>query len=346
MKQAKADAQGEEKLLITGDASLGFTAMKGQKSTFEAGVAPRLLWKINDKLMFDAGLDIGFNSDGSTAVELSIASATYAVCDYMVIGGGLFVAPFAAYHRDFDPPWITKLPDDPLVFGDAGLAPGSVLGAFASGAFPIGPTKVNYAVYLSNGPQLLIGPDDAGSLSFDPMSDNNNNKAVGGRIGFLPIPELEVGYSALYGQANTPGDPHADALLQAVDFNYTRASEKLGTFSVRAEWVWSQVDEVTFGAGPGALRFNNYRNGGYVQVSYRPTQSDIKVLRNIEGVFRYDHLRGPAEAPVGGGSEDRYTVGLNYWLDARSVLKFAYEFDHLSGGAGSPGFMMQFGVGF
>jgi len=83
-----------------------------------------------------------------------------------------------------------------------------------------------------------------------------------------------------------------------------------------------------------------------VQVSYRPTQSGIKVLRSIEGVFRYDRMAGPNAAPLGGGSEDRYTIGLNYWLDARSVLKVAYEFDHKSLGGSTPGFMMQFGVGF
>jgi hypothetical protein len=356
MTQARSNALGEQKLLITGDADVGFSAMKGDTSTFSAGVAPRFLWKFNDKLMFDAAFDIGVDTDpdsreSSTTFDLTIASATYAVCDYMVIGGGLFVTPFAAYHRDFDPSWITKLPDDPLVFSDPNaLAPESVLGVFASGACPIGPTKVNYAIYLCNGPELettAVGPDaNAGSLRFDNYVDNNNNKAFGFRIGFLPIPEVEVGYSLMYGQASAPGDPHANALLQALDFNYTRASENYGQFTLRAEWVWSDVTDVPFGAGPGALFFDNHRDGGYVQISYRPTQVSIKELRNLEGVFRYDRVEGPNAAPIGGGSEDRYTIGLNYWLDARTVLKVAYEFDDRSLGGSAPGFMMQFGLGF
>jgi hypothetical protein len=355
MAQARSNSLGEERLLITGDADVGFSATKGDPNSFSAGVAPRFLWKFNDRLMFDAAFDVGVDTDpdtreGSTTFDLVIASATYTVCDYMVIGGGLFVTPFAAYHRDFDPSWITKLPDDPLVFSDGGLAPESVLGVFASGAYPIGPTKVNYAIYLSNGPELGTTPSgggaDAGSLRFDNYVDNNNNKAFGFRVGFLPMPEVEVGYSLMYGQASAPGDPHANALLQAVDFNYTRSSENYGLFALRAEWVWSDVTDVPFGAGPDLLFFDNNRNGGYVQVSYRPTQASIKELRNVEGVFRYDRMAGPNQAPIGGGSEDRYAIGLNYWLDARSVLKVAYEFDHKSLGDSAPGFMMQFGVGF
>jgi hypothetical protein len=276
---------------------------------------------------------------------------TYALNDYLVIGGGLFVAPFAAYHRDFDPSWITKLPDDPLVFSDGGLAPGSVLGAFISGAYPIGPTKVNYALYVSNGPELMTSSTNAGSLGFDNFSDLNNNKAIGGRVGFLPMPELEIGYSVLCGQASAAGDPTTNAFLQAVDFNYTRQSEVvLGTISLRSEWVWSHVGDTTYEATGadafGPLNFKNNRNGGYVQVAYRPSLASIKEIRNLEGIFRYDRMDGPTLAPQGGGSEQRYTLGLDYWLDARSVVKVAYEFDHLSSGGGAPAILMQFGVGF
>jgi len=365
MAKAQASSLGETKLLITGDASVGFTSQKNNTSTFSAGVSPRLLWKINDRLQFDAAMDIGLDrnpSDNSseTTFDLTIASVTYLLNDYMVIGAGKFVAPFAAYHRDFDPPWIDKLPDDPLVFSDNGLAPGSILGAFVSGGVPVGSAKFNYAAYVSNGPELSItDPATAGSLMWDNNVDLNNNKAVGGRIGFLPIPQLEIGYSVLYGQAspggnnNPTGFPTTKAFLQAVDFNYTRSSELLaGAISLRSEWVWSKVGDATYDPNgtwtpnPGPLTFNNARNGGYAQFSYRPTLSGYKVLRNFEGVFRYDRLDGPSAAPSGGGHEQRYTFGVDYWLDSRSVLKFAYECDDVSNAGGSPAYMMQFGVGF
>jgi len=307
-------------------------------------------------------MDIGLDRDGSgastTTFSLEIASITYIVNDYIVVGGGKFVAPFAAYHRDFDPSWINKLPDDPLVFSDNGLGPSSVLGAFVSGGIPIGTMKVNYAVYLSNGPELSTNdPASAGSLNWDNHIDLNNGKAYGGRIGFLPIPELEIGYSALFGQAspgssnNPDGFPKTNAFLQAVDFNYTRQSELLGgNIALRTEWVWSHVDGATYDpsgtAGFGPLDFRNDRNGGYAQFSYRPTLVGVGILKNFEGIFRYDRLDGPSAAPAGGGHEQRYTMGIDYWFDSRSVLKFAYECDDVANMGGSPAYMVQFGVGF
>lgn len=362
MRQAKANSQGDTKLLITGDAHVDYTAQKGNPNSFGAGASPRLLWKLNDRLAFDVGLDIGLGRDdtgaNASSFDLSIASATYIINDYLVVGGGLFVAPFAAYHRDFDPPWITKLPDDPLVFSDNGLAPGSVLGAFVSGAYPIGSTKLNYALYISNGPELVTSDPSAsagtvgaaGSLNFDNYSDLNNNKAIGGRVGFLPIPELEVGYSFLCGQASAQGvHPNTNAFLQAVDFNYTRQSDMLqGNLSLRGEWVFSHVGDATYdpqGNNTFVTLNNNNRNGGYVMLTYRPSLSSYKFLRNFEGIVRYDRLDGPSIA-TGGGHEQRYTIGLDYWLDARSVVKVAYEFDQIANGPGAPAFMMQFGVGF
>ena len=248
MTQARANSSGVEKLLITGDADVGFTAQRHSTNTFSAGVAPRFIWKFNDQLAFDAAMDIGLDDSGAT-FDLVIASATYILSDYLVVGGGLFVAPFGAYHRDFDPSWINKLPDDPLVFSDNGLGPSSILGAFVSGAIPLGPTKVNYALYLSNGPSLVTSDTDAtggsvgaaGSLNWGNNIDNNNNKAVGGRVGFLPIPELEVGYSFLCGQSG-PSDAgqNVNVFLQAIDLSYTRQSDLLlGTVSLRGEWVFS-----------------------------------------------------------------------------------------------------------
>ena len=355
MAHARAQSLGDTKLLIAGDAAVGFDAHRHSTSTFFAGVAPRFLWKINDQLAFDAALDIGIGRDSSgnnaTTVDLTIASMTYIVNDYITVGGGLFVAPFAAYHRNFDPPWINKLPDDPLVFSDGGLAPGSVLGAFVSGAVPVGPTKVNYAVYASNGPSLITNdPGNAGGLDLTNSTDLNNDKAFGGRVGFLPIPQLEVGYSFLCGEAAPAGFQHTHAFLQAFDINYVNQFEQLlGTVTARAEWVFSHVNDATYDVGtpdvPAQVAYSNNRNGGYAMLAYRPNLVSNKYLRNTEYVFRYDRLDIPSDAP-GGGHEQRYTMGIDYWLDARSVVKLAYECDDIAHDAGNRAIMFQFGLGF
>lgn len=361
--QAKADSPGEMKLLITGDAAVGFQAVRGQPSTFFAGVAPRFLWEINDKIYFDAALDIAVERDDGgnnvTAVDLKICSLNYLLNDYLTVGMGQFVAQFAAYHRYFDPSWIDKLPDDPLVFSDGGLAPSSVLGAYISGAYPLNrDMKVNYALYLSNGGELNFND---GSVNHDNFADTNNNKAVGGRVGFLPMPELEVGYSIQYGEvqpatftsappgSTTFNSPHVDALLQAIDVNYVKSIEPIGgTLTLRTEWVFSHVGSTSAPDGSTVLDGND-RSGGYAMVAYRPSLSSYKLLRNFELIFRYDRMDLPSDqAPLSGQAthEQRFTTGLDYWIDAKTVVKVAYECDEQPHQPGADAIVFQVGVGF
>jgi Skp family chaperone for outer membrane proteins len=369
--QAKADSPGTTRLLITGDANVGFAAVRGSPSTFFADFSPRMLFEINDRLYFDGALDFNLSRDSNpvpqtdgngnpqtvTEVSLGIASLNYLVNDYLTVGMGQFVAQFAAYHRYFDPPWINKLPDDPLVFSDGGLAPNSVLGAYVSGAYPLSrDSKINYALYLSNGGELDF---TNGSLSHDNFVDTNNNKAVGGRVGYLPIPYVEVGYSVQYGEVQpasftngsgtTFNSPHVGALLQAVDVNFVKTIEPIGgQLTLRTEWVFSHVSNTHAPDGSTSLDGND-RNGGYGMVAYRPSLSPIKWLRNFELIFRYDRMDLPSDqAPLSGQAthEQRFTTGLDYWVDARTVVKVAYECDEQPHAPGADAILFQIGMGF
>ncbi len=350
--QVHSSLPGTEHLLIAGDAAVGFTNQRKTNSTFSAGVAPLILWQPTDRLLFEAALDIGIDTDpsagSSTSVDLKIADASFIVNDYLIVGGGLFVVPFAQYHNHFDPSWITKLPDDPLAFGDGGLAPGSQVGIFARGAVPIGSSKVVYDVYLTNGPQLVTNdPEAAGSLNFDDFTDLNNGKAVGGRIGFLPVPWIETGYSVEYAQTAPNGFPHTYALLQAFDLNIRKDVHSLGVFRVHTEWIWSNIERRTYGGGStgfGPLTYSNYRIGGYAELSYRPTYCPHPFIQNLEFVARYNVLRTPLSAP-GGDHEQRWEFGIDYWLTPSAVIKVAYEVDDKKVGTNQNAFMVQFGIG-
>lgn len=323
---------GTTRPLLTGWADVGYADRKGENSTFSASFNPILLWKLNDRLFFEGELE--FELEGSdTEVSLEYANLSYIANDYLTLKGGRFLSPFGTFAERLHPGWINKLPDAPLPFGHGGLAPTSELGVQASGGFPVGPTKFNYAVYVSNGPRLNTGedePEEAGLLHFDNNTDVNNNKAVGTRIGFLPIPELELGYSFQYARVREGGG--VNAYLHAVDLGYVRDCNWLkGTIDVRGQWVWSQVGDVTYDAdgslGFGPLMFDNRRDGGYAQVAYRPSKVNNKFLQNLEGVCRWDMINNPSGAPAETGfDEDRWTFGLNYWLGSSTVIKAAYQF--------------------
>jgi hypothetical protein len=344
---------GTSQFHLAGDAAVGFTARKGEKSTFDAGVAPLILWKPEKNILIEAGFDIAGttneNNESSTEFALTLANISFLVNDNLFVGGGLFVVPFGQYHRHFDPPWINKFPDDPLPFGDGGIAPAEETGFFLGGAVPVADTKVTYDLYVTNGPNLLTGADSTGQLNFDDFTDLNNGKAVGGRIGFLPFYNIEVGYSAMFAQVNGPGFPDTNAVLQAADLNWRQDVKRLsGQLDFRTEWVFSHVDRATYdptsAAGFGPITFNNDRNGGYVQLCYRPTMADEKYLRKVELVSRYDMLRSSLNAP-GGDHEDRLTLGVDYWVTPAIVLKTAYQFDNKEIGDNQNALLFQIGIG-
>jgi len=332
--QVMSALPGKTKPLITGYGFAGYTDRKGEKGTFEAGLNPILLWKLSDRLFFEGELELELSNndegEGETELDLEYANLSYIVNDFVTLKAGKFLAPFGTFADRLHAAWINKLPDAPLPFGHDGLGPTSEIGLQASGGAPLGPTKVNYAFYVSNGPRLNTGkdePEEAGMLHFDNNLDINDNKAVGTRIGFLPIPQLEVGYSFQY--AKVGADVDASAYLHAVDIGYVRDSDLLkGVIDVRGQWVWSMVDRVTYdpdgSLGFGPLSFNNKRDGGYIQLAYRPSKIGPAWFRDLEGVVRWDMINRPASAPMG-TDETRWTFGLNYWIGASTVIKAAYQ---------------------
>ena len=344
---------GLENFVLAGDANIGFNMTRTQHSTFFADMSPLIIWQPPEKrLLVETAFDLGIggadiNSETST-LTVNLADISYEVCDNFIIGGGLFAVPFGQYHNHFDPPWVDKFPDDPLAF-DA-IAPVSEVGFYAKGVVPSGTTRWTYDLYATNGPNLITDdPNAAGQLDFDDFTDLNNNKAVGGRLGFLPFPDMEMGYSVQYSEPSPPGFPNVHALMQAADFHWKPLVKPLGgQFDLAAEWIWSKVDNTTYdptGAlGFGPSMFNNFRQGGYVSLGYRPTESDNKILRNVEFLARFDSLQSDLSSP-GGEHESRYTIGVDYWFTSYCVLKTAYEFDHRQVSEPTNALIIQLGYG-
>lgn len=356
-KVAERSGLGDTKLLIAGDAAAGYVDAEHSPSTFTAEFNPMLLWQLNDRLFFEGGLEIAIEGpdedgeDSQTDVELDSAYLTYLLDDYVSVGAGKFTTPFTVYHRHFDPSWINKLPYDPLVYADGGIAPDSAVGVFAVGAVPVDHAMMNYAAFITNGPALITdNPTSAGSLNFDNYSDQNYNKAFGFRFGFLPVRALEVGYSFEFSRPNPSNFETVHSYLHGVDLNYVKDCDRLaGRVTVRAAWVWSFMDTATYdptGAlGFGPLRFDNDRNGGYAEVAYRPTKASDERINNFEFALRYDRLDVSSGAP-GGGDEDRWIPGVSYWLTPRTVLKTAYAFDDKDNRDDNNIFAVQFATGF
>jgi hypothetical protein len=351
-KTANTSRFGGTKLLIAGDAAAGFFNENDSPSSFTSQFNPMFLLQLNNRLFFEGGLELAIegpdeNGEGSESdFELDSAYFAYFLNNYITLGAGKFSTPFTVYHRHFDPTWINKLPFDPLAYADGGIAPDSSVGVFAIGAAPINHSIINYAAYLSNGPALITNdPASAGSLNFDNYSDQNYNKAFGFRLGYLPVPELEVGYSFEFSKPNPGNFQTVHSYLHGLDLNYVKENDYLrGRITGRFGWVWSQLQRATYPAVTPS-NFNNDRNGGYAEVSYRPTKAYEDWINNLEFALRFDRLNVPSRAPSG-GEESRWIPGIDYWLTPRTVLKAAYAFDNRENGEDNNIFAVQLATGF
>ena len=351
-KTAETSKLGQTKLLIAGDAAAGYFDQEDSTSTFTAEFNPMFLWQLNPRLFFLGGLEIAIEGpdetgeDSQTDSELDSAYLAYFLNDYLSFGAGKFATPFTVYHRHFDPSWINRLPFDPLAYADGGIAPDSSVGIFAIGAVPVNHSVVNYAAYLTNGPALITNdPDSAGSLNFDNYSDQNNNKAFGFRLGFLPVRELEVGYSFQFSKPSPSNFQTVRSYIHGLDLNYDKDNDCLkGHVTGRFGWIWSQLDAAMYPAVSPST-FNNDRNGGYAEASYRPTKAYEDWLKKLEFVLRYDRLDVSSQAP-GGGEESRWIPGVAYWITPRTVLKTAYAFDNKEHRDDNNIFAVQIATGF
>src|SRR5690242_278332 len=342
---------GTTKFLLAGWADGMFEARNGQVSTFSASFNPIFLWELTSKLLFDSRLEIE-PSGGGTNVNLVNAQISYLLNDYIALGAGEFFSPSNVFVERFEPQWINKLPDRPLAVYH-GILPNISIGAQARGGFPIGRTRVDYAFYVSNGPVLnTFDPRRAGTLDFNSYTDNNDNKAVGGRVGFLPVPGVEVGYGFETSKPGFQGTSFSrvQALVQSVDLEITRDSDFLkGRVNLFAQYAWSRVDHAVYdpdgSLGFGPLAFTSKHDGGYAEIAYRPTKLDNDFLRNLEMIFRWDHLsRDPSG--LGDPEETRWTLGLNYWLSPSTVLKAAYEWDQPNAEPNRSALLIQMAMGF
>ena len=342
---------GTTKFLLAGWADGMFEARNGNVSTFSASFDPIFLWELTPKILFDSRLEID-PSGGGTNVNLVNAQISYLLNDYVALGVGEFFSPSNVFVERFEPQWINKLPDRPLAIYH-GILPNISVGAQVRGGFPIGPTRANYAFYVSNGPVLnTFDASTAGTLDFNSYTDNNDNKAVGGRVGFLPIPGVEVGYGFETSKPGFQGTSFSrvQALVQSVDLEMTRDSDLLrGRVNLFAQYAWSHVDQAVYdpdgSLGFGPLPLTAKQDGGYAELAYRPTKVDNDFLRNVEVIFRWDHLsRDPSG--LGDPEETRWTLGLNYWLSPSTVLKAAYEWDQPSGEPNRNALLIQTAMGF
>lgn len=313
-----------------------------------AGFSPIFLFKQGNRFMFETELEFELQNN-ELEIGLEYANLMYVINKYLMVRAGKFLLPFGTFMERLHPAWINRLSSKPLGFGHDGISPSSDVGVELRGSAYIGGTIINYSVYTTNGPRLKDGseePDEAGMLMFENYIDNNNNKFVGARVGYLPLynSSMEFGLSFYTGKVGNKGSVYQDvkAFLWAVDFSFVKQVSPIkGILDIKAQYNQTKVSDAYYPVVEETrdtvlFTFNNLSRAYYAQLSYRPSMAGSAFLKNLEIIGRYSKLNTPEgsdwESEVG-----ELTFGLNYWITWRQVVKINYAFINSEGGHDAEG---------
>lgn len=335
---------GKSRFLLRGYAHSGLEITDDEFTFVGGSFNPLLIFRQSDRLLFEGELEIELE-DGETHIGLEYANMSYLLTDALTLRAGKFLLPFGTFVPNLHPAWINKFPSRPLGAGHDGILPGADIGVELRGASYLGSVKTNYSIYAINGPQLNDGSveaEEGGVLHYDISPDNNKSKAVGGRIGFFPMSNsaLEIGISGMYGKSGDKDTPHEDvaATLYAVDMSYVRNLSGISSvLDIKAQYTATNVEDAEYPEPdePGETHtFDNSSTTWFAQLSLRPAFVENSFFQNLEVAGRFSQIKTPEGAPWE-VDQDQWEIGLNYWLDWRTLFKFSYR--TISGKAGGHG---------
>ncbi|MBI2790680.1 MAG: hypothetical protein HYX61_01875 [Gammaproteobacteria bacterium] len=303
--------------LITGSAAAGYSKPDSQSGSFNiSNFNPHFLFSYKDLLLLQSAMDFEIDDLGNTAVSLDMLSLNWFLTDYATFGIGKFESSLGKFVPNLGPDWVNKLPSAPVGFEGDQAAPQSEVGAQFRGGFYLPRClKVNYVVFIANGPIATADQGIVQQIHTDGYSTNDRGNFVGGaRFGILPIPKFEIGVSAALGKVAI-FDTAGDLLDKRQDYDVLGAdiSYQWNNWDLRAEYVQQEThidpDDLVFSGG--------IWRAWYTQVAYRFSS------RNWEPIVRY----GKFKTPFDDQDQQQLAFGIDYWLAPSLVAKIGYEFN-------------------
>ncbi|MFQ5644625.1 MAG: porin [Thiogranum sp.] len=315
---------------MAGYSTVGYEKTQGSDDdgSFTVGqFAPIFHFQYRDVVMLEAELEFSVEDDGSTDTGMEYMTIDWFMNDYAALVAGKFLSPIGQFRQNLHPSWINKMASAPPGFGHDGAAPVSDLGVQIRGGYPLGKVRTNYALFVSNGPELASETEDGIEFELEGVDaegfnkDSDGSKVFGGRLGVLPVTGLELGISGAKGKASVtsvegdllPGDvldeDKRDYDVYGADFSYQYRS-----FGLRGEYVKTKVGSTDKGlTASGSANWETW----YTQAAYRflPTR--------FEAVVRYSDF----DAAVDSNDQEQWAAGLNYLVTNNFIAKVNYEFN-------------------
>ncbi|WP_447980535.1 porin [Candidatus Nitrospira bockiana] len=323
---------------------------------------PFIYGDISEHVKFASEIEIehGIREGTETEVSLEFATIDYLLNDKVNLRAGVVLLPVGKFNLLHDAP-LRDLTERPLV---AQLLYGVVLAETGAGAYgtfyPTRRSKLDYEIYVTtgyngfNGGGCQAGSAAANSLTctnvitekdglkdarqrkshVDDGFDNNNGKAIVGRIAFSPFLGLEIGGSGYTGTY----DPFSKRRLSiwAVDWTVVRGPFELIGESI---WAYAQGNDKLLDGSACVDAFGHLcprrMSGYYIQGNYhflpelltrlapsffRPEVSTLTAMVRWEEVNTNKDFRG------GLGDRQRLTLGVNYRPTEDTVFKADFQY--------------------
>jgi len=288
----------------------------GSNASFgQVQFSPIFHYQFRDLVMLESELELAAAGNGETETNLEYLAIDLFLNDYMTLVAGKFLTPLGQFRQNLHPSWINRMPMHPAGFGPDQAVPEAEVGLQLRGGVPLGPMRANYSVYVGNGPELEADGGEIEAIATDGYTrDADGRKVIGARLGFLPLPQFEIGVSGASGQATVTrnggadfsGDPQRDYTAAGADLSFHRSG-----FRVLAEYLQQRIGEAPASVAPEAAKWSAW----YAQLSYLILQSPW------EAVVRYSDYNSPHAE-----QDQRQTAfGVNYWFAPQVVVKAAYE---------------------
>src|SRR5688572_9293872 len=247
-------------------------------------VVPQFAFDVSEGIEF--AMEIEFEGGGADVPYLTgnyiiveYAEARFDVAEAFVPRAGIVLVPFLRYNLYHDDP-IWNIQDRPVTATRVFRASLQQPGVGAEGVFPAGGgNSFNYNVALTNGPDDGVDNSGWGNARQSFRTDNNHNKAVWGRAGFVPripgVDAADLGVSFARAGMEPYGSPSVDMTGWGVDGKITK-----GRFDLIFEWANFHYDRPD--SQPEAT-FPAQTSGGFVQLDTRLVKGFPKSKSGITG---------------------------------------------------------------
>jgi hypothetical protein len=297
-----------------------FVASESGSSAFtQASFNPIFHALYDDTVLFEGELEVTLNEAGGTEVGLEYATVGWLFSENAALVAGRFLSPLGYFRQNLHPAWINRFASAPAGFAHDGAAPSGELGVQLRGGWSVTPIgRINYALYVGNGPEFEAGDDGLMAVMTEGVArDLDGSKVSGGRLGWLPVPQIEVGLSWATGRAavtsvegmDIEGDASRSYRFDGADVAWRVAS----SLELRGEYARQRAGAAASSVAPAAATWRAW----YFQAAYRPGG------RPWELVGRY----GDFTTPEADEAVRQTALGVNYWLGSATVIRTAYEFN-------------------